>query len=384
MTDIDFDELDKAVNSALGPRMGDNTDAAATSSESTRQPDAPADEPKKEEPSGEAPKIVITPRRQPLAAPAASRRSGRFMDVVHPSANMAGDKKVTPTSRIKIVPTEDAPKPEEVAKKPAEEESLEPSVPVVEPPRPVETQAPEPAKAAEADDETPEEIVKSDYPDPIDIAGPLSIAEEPPKKEDEPVKEDEEASGPDTPAPKSEPAAGEAPFLPDAKVEKRPLGGFTPEENGPYDEDEKSSESDEEQLPPEAELPAALHSDVVAVESDALPDVMPGQADDEGDEHSEAKEEAPKPEEVKPEKAPDDKPADHETGPAQSIPQQYKSEPASAGEEPRPVFDTDQYHQPLIPAHSGKKNHVWMFILLIVALLAIGGTLGYFAFLSGI
>jgi hypothetical protein len=223
---------------------------------------------------------------------------------------------------------------------------------------------PRPEDAHSESKETPEELVKSDYPDPIDVAGPLSIAEEPTPEASEPAADD-----------KPEPSPAEAPFLPDAKVEKRPLGGFSPDEMP--EEPEAKPEADESQLPPEAGLPAALQSDVVAVESDVLPDMLPGQADEEFNDSDKQGKPSKESHAAKPA-------ATANEGTPQSIPQQYHSAPATADEDPRPVFDTDQYHQPLLPAHSGKKSHVWTFILLILALLAVGGTLGYFAFMSGL
>lgn len=67
MKDIDFDELDRAVNSLIGP---DTNTPTTTTSPAT--PTAPA-------PNAAA----------PTAPPLAERRSsGRFMDVVHPSSDM--------------------------------------------------------------------------------------------------------------------------------------------------------------------------------------------------------------------------------------------------------------------------------------------------------
>ena len=70
------------------------------------------------------------------------------------------------------------------------------------------------------------------------------------------------------------------PFLPDAKVEKRPLGGVAPDETSDTTEvdeasDEKAgelTEPEETQVSPITQLPAELHSDVVSVESDELPE----------------------------------------------------------------------------------------------------------------
>jgi hypothetical protein len=300
------------------------------------------------------------------------------MDMVHPSSDMA-DKKLTPAPKVKIVPTENAPKPDEIAEPANKQDTVEVPVPKAEP------KTEEPAslnidaladKTAPSLDES-EVDMKSEYPDPIDVAGPLPVAEVPTS----PAKDEAEVSEPVPAAPETAVPA-EAPFLPDAKVEKRPLGGFAPDESSSASEE--GTGDDESQLPPDTALPAALQSDVVAVESDVLPEIIPGlNPDNEAED-----EDAPKP--PKPEEKPVEKPVQHEStpvrdnGPAQSIPQQYHAEPTVADEEPRPVFDTDQYHQPLIPAHAGKKSHAWVFILLVAALLAVGGTLGYFAFMSGL
>ncbi len=370
MTDIDFDELDKAVNSALKPAL----EAHDADLSATEQPSEPAKADAKDEPSASGPAVIIKPRssvplmgtpsRQTMSSPAA-KRTGRFMDMVHPSSVMASDKKVSPAPKVKIMPTENAPKPDEtpVEESKQAEVGVKPSENIE---TPLAADTPKPEVSTTPADETPEEIVKSDYPDPIDVAGPLSIAEEPAKASD--VADGEE---PVSPAP------AEAPFIPDAKVEKRPLGGFTPDEPAV----EQPQEEGETQLPPEAGLPAALQSDVVAVESDVLPDTLPGQADNDQDDKKESHETASHEQPARP--RPISVPNPDEGAP-QSIPQQYHSAPAKADEEPRPVFDTDQYHQPLITAHSGKKNHAWVFILLVLALLAVGGTLGYFAFMSGI
>lgn len=74
MTDIDFDELDRAVNSLIGP----NTPKKDTAEPSSINPTAAVVAP--------APAITAP---VPMTTPLAERRSsGRFMDVVHPSSDM--------------------------------------------------------------------------------------------------------------------------------------------------------------------------------------------------------------------------------------------------------------------------------------------------------
>lgn len=74
MTDFDFDELDRAVNGALG---GDPIDTPAVRPEGPQRT-APQPEPRD----------VVVPRPVQTAAPAMRRNGGRFMDVVHPSSDM--------------------------------------------------------------------------------------------------------------------------------------------------------------------------------------------------------------------------------------------------------------------------------------------------------
>ena len=363
MTDIDFDELDKAVNSALGPRAVKVPEASAVIAASEAKTEKTAEEPK----STDSPRIEVK-SRQTIISPAA-KRSGRFMDMVHPSSDMAQEKEkaAAPAPRVKIEPTENAPKPQDDAVKPEELAKVEDSAP--EAIEPVETATPdEPSQT--------HDIV---YPDPLDVA-----QIETPKEDEDDEVSTSKIEVPVVPGPV---VAGETPFLPDAKVEKRPLGGPAPElatvdESAP---DLATQESDE-QLPPEADLPPALQSEVVAVESDDLPEEEETDVSDKEAEPAEPKKEAAKPVEAKPEKVePKEvkKPEASTSGLNSSIPQQYHSVAEAADETPRPVFDTDQYHQPLIAAHSGKKSGPWLFIFLILALLLVGAGLGYFAYVSG-
>ncbi len=76
MTDFDFDELDKAVNTVLG---GPDTPVDQAAS--------PAPTPEPQISRYEAPQAA-TPAPRPQSAPAVRRSGGRFMDVVHPSSDM--------------------------------------------------------------------------------------------------------------------------------------------------------------------------------------------------------------------------------------------------------------------------------------------------------
>ena len=89
MNDIDFEELDRAVSSALGPDAGKTPAATA---------EAPA-------PATPAPAPTPPPVPTPASAsPAARRSSGRFMDVVHPSSDMRSGGGSTQSRPLEVPP----------------------------------------------------------------------------------------------------------------------------------------------------------------------------------------------------------------------------------------------------------------------------------------
>lgn len=94
MQDIDFDELDRAVNSTLDskPTRSDASDDSSVPVSVTRS-----------EPSTTSP------------APAARRSSGRFMDVVHPSSDMRSSSTPERSAPRPPEPREESPAPEPVS-----------------------------------------------------------------------------------------------------------------------------------------------------------------------------------------------------------------------------------------------------------------------------
>jgi len=121
MKDLDFDELDRAVNSAINPQP-----TAPAEPEALAEPvaAAPAQVP---EPAPQPAPVVETsssPPVTPTPSPAARRSGGRFMDVVHPSSDMRAKNAATPAPP--------APRPSEA------------TIP----------SAPEPASSTEEDNET--------------------------------------------------------------------------------------------------------------------------------------------------------------------------------------------------------------------------------------
>ena len=143
MKEFDFDELDKAVTSV----MGDNTvktDASSVAPAST------SNDVTRSVPDTAAATTVVNP---PVTAPPpASRRTGRFMDVVHPSSDMSSTTKPsregvainppaatapvvndTPTVEAPVVATPDLQPPVEVAEINATEPLSSPFLPDAKP-----------------------------------------------------------------------------------------------------------------------------------------------------------------------------------------------------------------------------------------------------------
>lgn len=362
MKDLDFDELDQAVSSVLGANTQPKQDDDAPADKA----DTPAAKPEPETPKvDEKPKVE---EKAPTATPAASpavRRRGQFLDMVHPSADMTSRLPVTsPAARKQLAPVSSdisslkpAPTPT-----PAEVSKVEDEAPVVEAPTPApsveKVDTPEPVQDKSADEPQKSDDVK--WPDPLDLAGPAQP--EIPATVPEPEHAPEEAP--------VEPAT--TPFVPDVKVDKRPLGGVSPQpaeaahesETKPEPETsvaepaESTETPDDEQKAPVV-TPPELQPDVVSVEAAADREFAPDGSDTETTD-------------------------DTNKGMAQSIPQQYKTPDAKPDTATHPVFDTEEYHQPLLPAHGKKKSKGWLIVLIILGLLVVGAALGYVAYMAGL
>ena len=354
MKDLDFDELDKAVNSLMAgvpktPMPSNDTEKTVTIS-SNDQPAASA-------PVPSPPPVVDTPV-PPMTKPSApsspprtstvpaARRSGRFMDVVRPAAPVKKQDTPAKVSRQGL--------------------SLEPVSPSVEPSSVSPT---EPIDSSSTSPVAPGTSQSSgDWPDPLDVAGFSKetsegvTPKEPTNSVPEPaVSEEESVESPLT-----------SPFLPDTKVEKRPLGanaianaGITEPSDATVEQPPR--EDPDDQLPATLEdtksiLPAELHSDLIAIESDTTsPEVS----------ESDSSVGEKKPE---PWKAPADQKEDSSESSKPSIPisipQQYKEEASTGEKESGAIYDTDSYHKPL--AHPAKQKSGWMWVVWILLILVIG------------
>lgn len=379
MKDIDFDELDKAVNSLMGnikdqsdqpvPKtlnisttLKENEAPEYTKLEQVAQkigsetiggptertailPDTSGDDPLKTLDLTGATSTVPTPvvneapvmpvastnvetpaippsesngsvaRTQPVAA---RRSSGRFMDVMHPSSDM---KTTAPTSPSAAPSREAA-----TIAPPSHAEDTAPEVGA----EPVSNDLVE----TEAAHEVSKEVSTTGTLDPL-VPEPLS-----------------------------------SPFLPDAKVEKRPLGSPAPDTS---DTPDALGEHADAQLAPDAtqtveELPEELHDDLLAIETNL------------------AVEEPSLPEEVAVDSGastPDTaggKTEEVASGPA-SIPQQYKELPSSGDQSNGAIFDVEDYHKQ--PAHPAKGGKAWLWIVLIIVIIIVSAGGGAAFYLLG-
>ena len=176
------------------------------------------------------------------------------------------------------------------------------------------------------------EVKEQTWPDPLDFHG---FKDDEPSSDETPVK------------------PLETPFLPDTKVEKRPLGAFSL-----------------------AEPPTPLLEETTDDEpADEEPPVTEAPTDDAPEEAPEETQEVIEPAEVADEQAArvDQELANVPT----SITQQYTEHPASDDNPSGAIFDTEAYHVPL--AHNPKKSGA-LVVLWIVALIVLGGGIGALAY----
>ena len=390
MKDLDFDELDKAVNSLMTslpktapppntpeedktlnitstiseeePISFDKLDAAAADAMSAA---SPAEEQKSEVVAATVASMP-TPTPSPTA-PSTSRRGGRFMDVVHPSSDM---KKATqPTRAVSrqgstIEPTV-----------PVRSDAPRASTPFASPSSVETSEAKKPISSPTVDDADS----SGNWPDPLEMTDF--------KDGLVPKEEDWSASSPDSKSAEqtTESSPLTSPFLPDTKVEKRPLGsGAFNEESESVIEpaeprEDKTVDDPDDQLPPmpadaSSQLPEELQSDLMSVEADThmgMPKTEPAHPLDE------KMLESGLPQEPTTKSVPLASPAG-----SVSIPQQYHEEPSTGDQKSGGIYDTDSYHRPL--EHPAKKKSGWMWIIWIVIILLVGAGAGAALYFSGL
>ena len=393
MKDLDFDELDRAVNSIMSGSKNARPDA-------TPQPDAQAtqSEPKVDAPSIDATDAPSTDMPMPMnlsagdmpqepavqtpaptepeddRKPPVTARRGRFMDMVRPGAAQPSESTV----------------PARVSRQGATIERSGPLVtdiiPATAVTSPVVKKTPsEPVQAASV----PSAPREAEWPDPLDML------------QDTATEKDNDTA----------PAPLVSPFLSGTKVEKRPLGGALNQnletDKPAVDETEPADIRDAHvQLAPNSAesasvpLPEELSSDVMALESDANTIAMPtDEVKTEVARQVTAQEEPKPPVPVEPSDQPATNDQAAETaasvsspspavkipsssepepitpkGPI-SIPQQYREEPSTGDQENGAIYDTDTYHhQPL--AHPKKKKSGWLWVVWIILILVVGAAGG--------
>ena len=346
MNDFDFEELDKAVNN-LAVKTHDEHGGTELGAPIVVTPAAsvPVEKPTVElktetTPVAEEPKATAIPVASPQKHPSRlsetrPRSRGSFMDIVPPAQRKGGTRGISlqPVSR-----------PEDIV--PEESAHSEPEVPT-----PVVRDVPtvEPAAEKPVATEQKKSTDEVSWPDPLDFGGASS------------EKSAAEEEKPEVPA-----EAPATPFLAEAKVEKRPLGAFSH-----FKAAVPEAKPDET---PVAEPAEAKPQDELTPEKDGN--------------FKEPEEAAPKPEE-KPE-APKSESADEPAKPdlhgtaMMSIPQQYHTEAKQTDKATRPIFDTKEYHPPLVEATSHEHRGgggMWGKIFIAFVVLVLLAVAGYFAYL---
>ena len=328
MKDLDFDELDRAVNSLITSVPG----AANNNEVKEKTLEIKPDSVSIDQPAAAATPAPAVRAAMPVAtSPLAARRStGRFMDVVPPS------NRVTLTA------------PERVSRQGM---NVAPSVPV--------------APVAPAPITTPEVTKPSnEWPDPINATNNDSGD----NNEDNDI---DQINDDITNTINNESNDSlDSPFISGTKVEKRPLGAFSDEadtKEAPLaveSDSENTKSTDPEPVNTES-FPAELQDDLLSIES--------GNAVTQSTEKSVSNTENT-PTSVDEPIEPVVAPVDNQPMTDMSITQQYKEQPSSGDQTSGAIYDTDAYHKALIG--SSKKKTGWLWVLWIALLLLVGAGAG--------
>ncbi len=320
MKDLDFDEIDRAVNSA-----------------STNKP---------------ADSLVPKPTESPQAL-AGRRSSGHFMDVVHPSSDM----RRTPL-------------------KMPERTSVQKPVATGAPMAPVTT-----TPSSESDNVPLKPVSPDDnWPDPIEyneskmnqVDNDDSIKATPSQNEDADIDRISEDITKELGGKIDE--ALETPFISGTIVEKRPLGAFS-NDKSPHDVEQATQNESTDTIPVEKEtvqpaadtsLPDELQNDLLKIESNGDSDNVATELAS----PSEAPEATLIDVNATPTTTSETPVVKPQPAVATSITQQYKEQPSTGDQNNGAIYDTDAYHKALVrPAN---KKSGWMWVLWIVVLLAVG------------
>ena len=378
MSEIDFDELDRAVNDLMS-----NVDTSKRHEGLDDPEDKVASSPAAET-------TTVTPMSAPEAKPApaqssplAVKRRGQFMDMVHPSSDMTSASRPVKRDGVSIMPPS-----ETVSTSPSTESVKKPSsvinAPVNNKPAPtlssirtpssttvVSTPMSTPAPAVPSAEKSSRPTTSSAIQPPVQpnptapIASSYSspgVIEPSDNKNDQPEEvasvESEipaeivdEASSISSPQP-----LPTAPFLSDARVEKRPLGANSESAAKPP---QNVAEEDAPVSEP-VSLPAELQGDVVAVEASVPLDIDKAGSLSEVDGQS------------------SDADLVVDAGvdlTAQSIEQTDADDQVNGS-----IYDTANYHQPIDGKKPEKKSSPlkWLAWFLVLLIVGIGAGVAYF------
>jgi len=329
MKDLDFDELDRAVNSLITNTPSLTSDADIPKETTLDLGNGSYDQIPVTSSVNSQP-IAHTPSFVPVS-PAVERPStGRFMDVVHPSSNMRSNL-VMPERNLNQTPE---PKPIAVPY----------SAPVVATPVSV-TNIPTPMSSNWSSSSKPAD--EADEDDDIDQIG-NDIASAMEKNANAPL---------------------DSPFLSGTKVDKRPLGAFSNDQKSVELENKPQDTSVYNNNPL---LPAELQDDLLLIESNstARPDDVPDEKP-----VIESLPETTAVPAVPVVPILSIAPVTIETKPVAttSITQQYIEQPNSGDQKTGAIYDTNSYHKALTPT---KKKSGWLWVLWIILLLVIGAGSG--------
>lgn len=325
MKDLDFDELDKAVNSLVTPGYT--------------------------KPTPVEPVVVQSVPPAQSAGPSLEPRpsTGRFMDVVHPSSDMRSTlvmpERPSPTTNFAPI-TKDSvtPNPVSVAS-PVNQWNNTPNFQIAN-----NSVAPE-AKTADKYEDSDIDQINDDITNSLNPTANVSA---------------------------------DSPFLSDTKVDKRPLGAFsTPLTSAPTASAPVDNVPTTQETVPDAPISDELQDELLMVESGSKMFLdEPENADAPLPAQTSTPTYAPAPV-FAPTPIPTQTPTSVPVPATQplespSIAQQYKEQPSSGDQSNGAIYDTNSYNKPTLSPV--KKKSGWMWIVWILILLVVGAGAGAAAY----
>jgi hypothetical protein len=325
MTDLDFDELDRAVNSVM----------------SDKKPDV------------EAPSPLTTPEASEVRTDSQiqKRASGLYMDMMpmkpqapvvtlkdHGASVISGKSSSDTATTIKEPPKAIAPfhdiLPPKVATSPSDTTTSKSAD--IEPEQPLADEEPNTVLSPALEDLSVPEVDSPPQSSP-ELAPLTEAPEAKPEKLTETV----------------------SPFIADAKVEKRPLGAVDPGEQvkeAPNSLPLNGLQTEDTQQASPAPMPPEFHEDLLAVEADKQTDVVSGKSLKTIDQASAA-----------------------QVGPL-SITQQYQEKMSTGDPSHTPIYDTNV--QPL--SHPAHNKSGWGGVAWIIALTVLGVGIAAALYFTGV